>query len=103
MESGVVPQILRLERWGLRVCSLAPRLPSPCAFQESLQRHRQFQRGLPAELDDDPLGLLRFDDVEYILFGQGLKVEAIAGVVVRGDRLGLELTMMVSKSSARRA
>ena len=51
-------------------------------LQPVQQRNRQLQRGLAAELNDHALGLLRLDDVQHILKGEGLEVEAIRGVVV---------------------
>jgi hypothetical protein len=68
-----------------------------------LARHGQVERGLAAELYDDAVGLLRFDDVEHIFPGQGLEVELVGGVVIGADRFGLLLTMMLSTPSSRRA
>ena len=45
------------------------------------------ERRLPPELHDDALGLLVLDDVEHVLEGERLEVEAVGGVVVGGDRL----------------
>ena len=47
----------------------------------------QIERGLAAELDDDPVRPFQVDDIQDILAGQGLEVEFIRGVVVGGDRL----------------
>ena len=52
-----------------------------------LERHRELERRLPAELDDHPERLLLLDDVEDVLEGQGLEVEPVRGVVVGRDRL----------------
>lgn len=38
-------------------------------------------------MNDHALGLLRLDDVQHILKGEGLEIEAIRDVVVGGDRL----------------
>ena len=45
------------------------------------------ERGLAAELHHHALGLLVLDDVEHVLEGERLEVEAVGGVVVGGDRL----------------
>src|SRR5690606_35060911 len=45
----------------------------------------QFQRGLPAVLDDHALGLLDADDLQYVFQGDRLEVQAIGGVIVGGD------------------
>ena len=52
-----------------------------------LQRYGQVERGLAAELDDDPVRFFQVDDVQDILPGQRLEVEFVRGVVVGGDRL----------------
>ncbi len=54
-----------------------------------LERQRQRQRGLPAELHDDAVGLLGVVDVQHFLERQGLEVEAVRGVVVGRDGLGV--------------
>ena len=54
---------------------------------EALQWQRQGERGLAAELDDHAIGLLGVHDVEDVFEGEGLEVEAIAGVVIGGDGL----------------
>ena len=54
-----------------------------------LQLRRQVQGGLPAELGDDAQGLLLFVDAQHVLQGQGLEVELVRGVVVRGHGLGI--------------
>src|SRR5690606_27850682 len=43
------------------------------------------QRGLPAVLHDDALGLLDTDDFQHVFQGHRLEVETIGGVVVGGD------------------
>ena len=52
-----------------------------------LQALGELQGGLPPQGGDDPDGLLVLHDVEDVLQGQGLKVEAVGGVVVGGDGL----------------
>ena len=52
-----------------------------------LERARQLQRRLAAELDDHALGLLLLADREHVLGRQRLEVEAVGGVVVGRDRL----------------
>ena len=47
------------------------------------------QRRLAAELDDHPLRLLDLDHLEHVLHRQRLEVEAVGGVVVGRDRLGV--------------
>ena len=58
-----------------------------------LQRLGQLQRRLAAELDDDAqqlaVRLLDVDQLQHVLGGQRLEVEAVGGVVVGGDRLGV--------------
>ena len=56
------------------------------------QRHSQIQRSLPAELDDDALGLFLLHNVHDVLKGQRLKVEPVRGVIVRGHgfRVGID-------------
>ncbi len=53
----------------------------------------ELQRGLAAELDDDAVQravlLLDAEDFEDVLEGEGLEVEAVGGVVVGGDGLGV--------------
>ena len=52
-----------------------------------LDRARQLQRGLTAELDDDALGLLAFADGEHGGRVERLEVQAVGGVVVGRHRL----------------
>ena len=51
-----------------------------------LQRLRQLERGLPAELDDhaDQLAVLLLDvqDLEHVLGGQRLEIEPVRRVVI---------------------
>ena len=56
---------------------------------EALQRQRQIQRRLSAELHDDAGRLLGVDDVHHFFERERLEVEAVAGVVVGRDRLGI--------------
>ena len=53
----------------------------------ALERHHQLERGLAAELHDDPARLLALHDVHHVLERERLEVEAVGGVVVGGDRL----------------
>ena len=48
---------------------------------------RQAQGRLAPVLHDDPLGPLQLHDVQDVFQGDGLEVELVRGVVVRGDRL----------------
>ena len=57
------------------------------AGARSLERPREPQRRLAAELDDHALGALDLDHREDVLGRQRLEVQAIGGVVVGGDRL----------------
>ena len=50
---------------------------------------RQVDGGLPAELHDHAVGALALDDAEHVLEAEGLEVEAVGGVVVGGDGLGV--------------
>ncbi len=52
-----------------------------------LERARQLQRRLPAVLHDHALGLLQLDDLQHVLEGQRLEVQAVGGVVVGRHRL----------------
>ena len=54
-----------------------------------LERDDQLERRLPAELDDDAAGPLALHDVHHVLERQRLEVEAVGGVVVRRDGLGI--------------
>ena len=54
-----------------------------------LQRLRQPQGRLTAELDDDSLGALDLADGEHVLLREWLEVETVGGVVVGGDGLGV--------------
>ncbi len=49
----------------------------------------EVQRRLSAELGDDADGLFLLIDREDILQGQGLEVELVRGIIVRGDSLGV--------------
>jgi len=51
---------------------------APDGHSGLFQGQRQFERRLAAELDDDSIGLLQLDHVEYVLVGQGLEVELSA-------------------------
>ena len=53
------------------------------------ERARKAQRGLAPELDDHALRLLDLDHREHVLDGERLEVEAVGGVVVGRDRLGV--------------
>ncbi len=52
-----------------------------------LDRARELERRLAAELDDDAVGLLALADLEHLLRAERLEVEAVGGVVVGRDRL----------------
>ena len=54
-----------------------------------LQGGGEVERGLAAELDDDALAFLLLVNLEHVLEGEGLEVEAVGGVVVGGDGLGV--------------
>ena len=54
-----------------------------------LERARELERRLAAELDDDALGLLPLADREHLLDPERLEVEAIRRVVVGRHRLGV--------------
>ncbi len=63
------------------------------AYPGGLQRQGKVQRRLPAELHDDAdLGSARalvLVDGHHVFEGERLEVEAVAGVVVGGNRLGI--------------
>ena len=66
-----------------------------------LQRQRELQRRLPAELDDDPVGALLRGDVEHVFQRQRFEVELVRGVVVGAhglriavDHQGLEAVLL---------
>ncbi len=52
-----------------------------------LQRQRQRQRRLAAELDDHAVGLLGVADVQHFFERERLEVQAVAGVVIGRNRL----------------
>ncbi len=54
-----------------------------------LQPGGELQRRLAAELHDDALGLLDLHDAEHVVERQRLEVQAVGGVVVRRDGLGV--------------
>ncbi len=54
-----------------------------------LERLRELQRRLAAELHEDAVRLLAFDDGEDVLERERLEVEPVGRVVVRRDRLGV--------------
>ena len=49
----------------------------------------QFQRCLAAELNDDALGLFNFNNFQHVLERQRLEIQAIRGVVIGRDGLGV--------------
>ena len=54
-----------------------------------LEAGGELERRLAAELHDHALGLLDLDDREHVLERQRLEVQAVGGVVVGRDRLGV--------------
>ena len=56
---------------------------------EALQRQRQVQRSLAAELDDHAVRLFGVVDIQNFFEREGLEVEAVASVVVGRDGLGI--------------
>ena len=58
-----------------------------------LQRLRELERGLPAELDDHAeqfaLRLLDAQDLQHVLVGQRLEIQPVGGVVIGRDGLGV--------------
>ena len=82
------------------------------ADARGLQRQRKVQRCLPAELHDDPDRRSRrrfvFANREHIFEGQRFKIQAVAGVVIGGDGLGIaidhdRLVAVVAKCECRMA
>ena len=74
-----------------------------------LERLRQAERGLAAELDDDAGDraglLLGVDDLQDVLQGERLEVEPVGGVVVGGDGLRVAVDhdgLVARRRSARR-
>jgi hypothetical protein len=61
-----------------------PRIGTP-----AVERGGELERRLAAELHDDADGLLDARDLEHVLERQRLEVEAVGGVVVGGDGLGV--------------
>src|SRR3972149_10554773 len=55
----------------------------------TVQRLRQFQWRLAAELNDDALGILLIDHIEDIFQSQRLEIEFVGSVVVSRDRFGI--------------
>ena len=56
---------------------------------QGFKYNRQIEWGLPAKLNNDPIGSLPFDDIEHIFTGQRFEIEFIGGVVVGRDGLGV--------------
>ena len=56
-----------------------------------LERPRELERRLPAELHDHALRLLALHDLEHVLERQRLEVQLVRGVEVGGDRLGVRV------------
>ena len=54
-----------------------------------LEHARQLKRGLTAERHHDAVGALNIDDIHDVLVGERLKVQAVRGVVVSRDGLGV--------------
>ena len=54
---------------------------------ELLQRQRESERRLSAELHDHAIRLFGIDDVEHVFERERLEVEAVAGVVIGRDGL----------------
>ena len=54
-----------------------------------LERNRQIQGRLPAELHDHTIRLFRVIDVQHVLERERLEVQPVAGIVVRRNRLGV--------------
>src|SRR5688500_17895418 len=52
-----------------------------------MKPHRQVERRLAAELNNDAFGMLDVNDVHHVLEGQRLEVEAVRSVVIGRDRL----------------
>jgi hypothetical protein len=84
---------------------LVPRIGMPASPAPG-----QLQRRLAAELDDHAQAArpwtARRDQLQHVLGRQRLEVEAVGGVVVGGNGLGLQLTMIDStpiSSSAKAA
>ncbi len=61
------------------------------AHAGGLERAREVERRLPAELHDHPLGLLALDHVKHVLERDRLEIESIGGVVVGRDRLRIAI------------
>ena len=61
----------------------------PDRVARRLERARELQRRLAAELHEDPVGPLVVEHGRDVLEGQRLEVEAVRGVVVGRDRLGV--------------
>ena len=58
----------------------------------ALQRQRELERRLPAELNDDTVGLFAIDDVHHFFEGQRLEVKLIRGIVIgaHGFRIAID-------------
>ena len=54
-----------------------------------LEHARQLKRGLAAERHHDAIGSLNIDNIHDVLVGERLKVQAVRGVVVSRDGLGV--------------
>ena len=51
------------------------------------QGNREIQGCLTAKLDNDPFGFFLFDNIKYILPGQGLEIEFVGCIIVSADSL----------------
>ena len=56
---------------------------------ETLQGQRQVQRRLSAELHNHAIGLFGVANVQHVFERERLEVEAVAGIVIGGNRLGI--------------
>ena len=56
-----------------------------------LQRQRELERSLPAELNDHAVGLFPIDDIHHFFEGQRLEVKLIGGIVIGAHGLRIAI------------
>ena len=66
-----------------------------------LEHARQLKRGLAAKRHHDAVGALDIDDIHDVLIGERLKVQAVRGVVVGRDGLGVAVDHDSLKAAGR--
>ncbi len=58
-------------------------------YAQIIERFRQLNGGLPAELHDCAVGLFHFDNVGDVFGGQRFKIQLVGNIEVRGNGFGV--------------